>query len=202
MNWFQASKDLLAIAIAALAVVVSLVTVILQRRQQQRQAYREIYSALMSEDLHRGRRLINGITEANGIPKDGPDSLLIFRTLGLFNNLAMYGRLRVVPRKWVLDVWHHPLREMERGADIIRRETAGKYEERGGALSPWPQLWTLFGIAEIYRSRFACCRPDGGLRARIRQSAALWFWRAPKQSREEGGGSGPPVQGVAAPGRR
>jgi len=189
MNWLQGSKDLLAIAIAALAVVVSLVTVILQRRQQQCEAYREIYSTLMSEDLHRGRRLINGIRTTANIPKDGPDFLLIHRTLGVFDNLAMYGRHRVVPRKWVLDVWHHPLREMRNGADIVKRDIERQYVKRRGSVSPWPQLWTLFGIAEIYRSRLPCCQRDCGLGARIRQSAALWFWRAPKQSRGEGGGS-------------
>jgi len=188
MNWFQASKDLVAVAIAALAVAVSLVTVILQRRQQQRAAYREIYSTLMSEDLHRGRRLINGISEDADIPQDGPDSLLVYRTLGVFDNLAMYGRQRVVPRKWVLDVWHHPLREMRDGADIVKRD-AQKRAERGGAVTPWPQLWVLFGIAEMYCSRLPCCRRDGGLGARIRQSTALWFWRAPKQPRGKGVGS-------------
>src|SRR5215471_5079511 len=188
MNWLQGSKDPVAIAIAALAVVVSLVTVILQRRQQQRAAYREIYSTLMSEDLHRGRRLINGILKAEDLPEDGPDSLLIYRTLGVFDNLAMYGRQRVVPRKWVLDVWHHPLRQMRNGADIVKRD-AQKRAEKGGTVTPWPQLWALFGIAEIYRSRLPCCPRDGGLGARIRQSAALWFWRPPKQPRGKGVGS-------------
>jgi hypothetical protein len=94
----------MAIIIATLAVVVSLVTVILQRRQGQRAAYREIYTTLMSEDLHRGRWLINSISKSKYIPKDELDSRLIYRTLGVFDNLAMFARQRVIPRRWVLEV--------------------------------------------------------------------------------------------------
>src|SRR5215469_14972133 len=103
MNWFQTSKDLIAITIAALAVVVSLVTVILQRRQEQRAAYREIYTTLMSEDLHRGRRLVNEISKTRVIPKDELDFRLIYRTLGVFDNMAMFARQKAVPLKWVLE---------------------------------------------------------------------------------------------------
>jgi hypothetical protein len=42
-------KDFLALAIATLAVVVSLVTVVLQQRQQKREAYRGLYEMLMSD---------------------------------------------------------------------------------------------------------------------------------------------------------
>jgi hypothetical protein len=35
----------------------------------------------------------------------------INRTAGWFDTLAMYVQRRVIPRRWVLDVWHHPLRD-------------------------------------------------------------------------------------------
>lgn len=156
MKWFQDWKDLLAITIAALAVVVSFVTVLLQRRQQQRAAYREIYSTLMSEDLHRGRWLINSIKEIKDVQeKSELDLRLMYRTLGVFDNLAMYESQRVVPSKWVLDVWHHPLRQMRGGANIIRREA-----ENRGLTWAWPQLWTLFEKAADYHSTLACCAQD------------------------------------------
>lgn len=158
MKWFQDSKDLIGITIAALAVAVSFVTVLLQRRQQQRAAYREIYSALMSEDLHRGRWLVNSIKEIKDVQeKSELDLRLMYRTLGVFDNLAMYESRRVVPSKWVLDVWHHPLRQMREGASIIRREA----ESRGQTWA-WPQLWTLFEKAADYHSTLACCAQDGG----------------------------------------
>jgi hypothetical protein len=177
MNWFEAPKDLIAVSIAALAVVLSLITVVLQRRQQQRAAYREIYSTLMSDELHRGRWMINRISRPEHIPKDKLDYRLVYRTLGVFDNLAMYERQRVIPRKWVLDVWHHPLHDMYTGASVIRCDA-----EKDGAVSPWPQLWTLFDQAAAYRSSLACCRPDvGGRRSRGRRLAAPGSWRASKQ---------------------
>jgi hypothetical protein len=123
MTWFDGIKDLLGISIALLAVALSLITTIMQRKERQRAAYREIYTVLMSEDLHRGRWIINGIRTPDEIPMDGPDRLLVYRTLGVFDNLAMFVRHRVVPRKWVLDVWHHPLRDMRTAADLIRAPT-------------------------------------------------------------------------------
>ena len=56
------STDLLSLIIATLAVVLSLITVVLQRWQQQREAYRGIYEVLMSEQLQRGRWLISEIS--------------------------------------------------------------------------------------------------------------------------------------------
>ena len=58
MSWFGEPKDLIAIVIATLAVILSLVTVLIQKQQQQRDAYRQIYDVLMSPELHRGRWMI------------------------------------------------------------------------------------------------------------------------------------------------
>jgi hypothetical protein len=169
MNWFQSSKDVITITIAALAVVVSLITVILQRRQMQREAYREIYTTLMSEDLHRGRWLINNIPKTDVIPKD-KDYRLIYRTLGVFDNMAMFARQKVVPLKWVLEVWHHPLKEMRQGANIFRQNTINAKES--SAAAPWPQLWILLDKAQTYHSTLPCCPPDNSWRGRIRRLAS------------------------------
>jgi len=175
MNWFQSSKDLIAIAIAALAVVVSLVTVILQRRQAQRAAYREIYSTLMSDDLHRGRWLIRNMSKTHIIPKDELDFRLIYRTLGVFDNMAMFARRRVIPVKWVLEVWHHPLKEIREGADIIRQNAI-----ESSAAAPWPQLWILLDKAQSYHSTLPCCSSDNSWRGRIRRLATPSRWRRPR----------------------
>jgi hypothetical protein len=155
MTWFAGIKDLLAICIALIAVVVSLITIIMQRRESQRAAYREIYTVLMSEDLHRGRWYIFAIRTPDEIPSAGEDRRLIYRTLGVFDNLAMFVRHRVVPTKWVLDVWHHPLRDMRPAADLIRAQ----YTANTGQI-PWPELWSLFSKAETYRSSLPCCQND------------------------------------------
>jgi len=179
MNWFQASKDLIAITIAALAVVVSLLTVILQRRQGQRAAYREMYTTLMSADLHRGRFLIKELPQTEDTPNNESDSRLVHRTLGVFDNLAMFARQRVVPRRWVLEVWHHALKDMHEGVNIIRQKAIETKDS--GAISPWPQLRILLDKAEAYHSTLPCCPPDNGWHGRIRRLTATWHWRSPGQ---------------------
>ena len=77
MDWFTQTKDLIGIVIATLAVVLKLVTVLVQKRKQQRDAYRQIYDVLMSPDLHRGRWTLVDI--GNGkieIPRAGLTGLL------------------------------------------------------------------------------------------------------------------------------
>jgi hypothetical protein len=117
------STDLLSLIIATLAVGLALITVVLQRRQQQQQAYRGIYEILMSEQLQRGRWLVSKISQPGDLPKDrSPDSYLIYRTLGWFDTLAMYHQRRVVPRRWVIEVWHHSLRDISTGAKVMLNE--------------------------------------------------------------------------------
>jgi hypothetical protein len=152
MTWFDKIKDLLGVSVALLAVVLSLITTVMQRKERQRAAYREIYTVLMSEDLHRGRWIISKISSPDEIPVDGPEQLLVYRTLGVFDNLAMFVRHGVVPREWVLDVWHHPLRDMRTSADLIRDQ-----HELNTGLRPWPELWSLFAQLDEYHSKLSCC---------------------------------------------
>jgi hypothetical protein len=64
------STDLLSLIIATLAVGLALITAVLQRRQQQREAYLGIYEVLMSEQLQRGRWLVSEISRHGDLPKD------------------------------------------------------------------------------------------------------------------------------------
>ena len=159
MNWFEQIKDVLGIALATLAIALSLLTVVLQWRQHQRDAYRQMYETLMSEDLHRGRWLITEISATTAMPENAEDVRLVFRTLGTFDTLAMYLRHRVVPRRWVMDVWHHPLREMRSGAEIVRAHRI--HTQTQAPVVRWPQLWHLFDQAETYDTDLACCHPLG-----------------------------------------
>jgi hypothetical protein len=143
MSWFVQNKDLAGIMIATLAVILSLVTVLIQKRGQQRDAYRQIYDVLMSPELHRGRWVIADI--GNGkieVPdRDTPEFFLIYRTLGVFDALATYARYRIVPRRLVFAVWQHPMTDMREGAEVIRRH---HMDRRHTDWKPWAQLWWLF----------------------------------------------------------
>ena len=151
------SPDLLSLIIATLAVGLSLVTVVLQRRQQQRAAYRGIYEVLMSEQLQRGRWLISEISRPGDLPKDrSQDSYLIYRTLGWFDTLAMYHQRRVIPRRWVIEVWHHSLRDISPGAKVMLNERL----KTGQDYAPWQHLWPLLDDAAHYQGHGLCCRPQ------------------------------------------
>ena len=155
MHAFDRIKDLLAIVIAAIAVMLSLVAVLVQRRQQQRDAYRQIHDVLMSVDLQRGRWAIIQISlHEMPVPSEfSAEFYLLNRTLGVYDTLAMYAHHHVIPEKWVLDTWHHPLAAMKAGAEQLAR----RHQEIGFRWVPWPYLWDLLVKAENYRSSLACC---------------------------------------------
>jgi hypothetical protein len=152
---FGRFKDLIAIAIALVAVVLSLITVLIQKRQQQRDAYRHIQDVLMSEDIQRGRWMVIAIGLGRlPLPDQlSTDFYLLNRTLGIYDTLAMYVRRGVVPRTWVLDMWHHPLRRMRAGAEKL----AERHQETGLTWRPWPELWSLLDQADSYRTSLVCC---------------------------------------------
>jgi hypothetical protein len=148
------STALISLVIATAAVALSLITLVFQRRQHQREAYRGLYEILMSEQLQRGRWLIEDISSTQHLPEDSsPDLYLIYRTLGWFDTLAMFDQRRLVPRRWVLDVWHHHLRNMNTAATIMRNDRLA----RGQEWTPWPHLWPLLEEAVHYRSDMPCC---------------------------------------------
>lgn len=150
-------KDFLALSIATLAVVISLVTVVLQQRQQKREAYRGIFEVLMSEQLQRGRWLIGDIRKTRKLPEDGSSEYYqMYRTLGWFEVLAMYNKRKAVPRRWVMDVWHHSLRDMAEGAEVMLAARLDK----GQDYAPWPNLWPLLKEANGYKSKMLCCHTE------------------------------------------
>ena len=77
-------------AIATVAVLLSLFTVVIQKRQQQRDAFRQIQDVLMSPELQRGRWLIIEISQGRrGLPEQlSPEFYALNRTLGMYDTLA------------------------------------------------------------------------------------------------------------------
>jgi hypothetical protein len=155
MDFFARSKDLIAIAIAAIAVILSLVTVLIQRRQQRHHAFQQIHDVLMTSEHQRGRWLMWDIADAGHLPDQGsPDYYLINRTLGMLDLLAHYTQRGVVPRGWVLERWHHPLQQMAAAVTLLVDERIAV-----GGWRPWPQLDWLIREAANYRSSEGCCLP-------------------------------------------
>jgi hypothetical protein len=149
MSWFAQNKDFVAIIVATLAVIVSLVTVLVQRRYQQLDAYRQIYEVLMSPDIHRGRWEIIDIGRTRKVPGwDSPELFVLFRTLGQLNALATYYHHRIVPRRLVRKIWRYPLMDMREGITVIRNAEIARIPQSGRIKrpddwEPWADLWWL-----------------------------------------------------------
>jgi hypothetical protein len=155
MDFFARSKDLIAIVIAVVAVILSLVTVLVQRRQQRQHAFQQIHDVLMTPEHQRGRWLMWDIATTGRLPDQGsPDYYLINRTLGMLDLLAHYARRGVVPRRWVLERWHHPLQQMAAAVTLLVDERVAVARWR-----PWPHLDWLIRAAATYRSSEGCCMP-------------------------------------------
>jgi hypothetical protein len=155
MDWLDRSKEFIAIAIATLAVILSLATILIQRRQQRHYAFQQIHDVLMMPEHQRGRWLMWDVARSGHLPdKDSPDYYLINRTLGMLDLLALYTRQGVVPRRWVLEVWHHPLQQMDIAVTLLVQERITV-----GGWRPWPQLHRLIRQAATYRSSEGCCLP-------------------------------------------
>jgi hypothetical protein len=155
MDFFARSKDLLAIGIAVVAVILSVVTVLIQRRQQREHAFQQIHEILMTPEHQHGRWLMWTIAESGRLPDQGsPDYYLINRTLGMLDLLAQYAREGVVPRRWVLERWHHPLQQMAVAVRLLVDERVAVARWR-----PWPDLGWLIRETATYRSSLGCCLP-------------------------------------------
>ena len=155
MEWISRSKDVIAIAVAVTAVGLSLAAVLIQRRQQRRHAFQQIHEVLMTPEHQRGRWLMWEIAGAGQLPAAGSaDYYLINRTLGVLNLLAIYVKNGVVPRQWVLEVWHHPLQQMADAVTMLADDRVAVANWR-----PWPQLDWLIGQTIDYRSEEGCCLP-------------------------------------------
>jgi len=154
MDWFERSKDLIGITIALIAVVLSVVTVLIQRAQQRHHAFQQIHETLMTPEHQRGRWMMWDIAVTGRFPPVGSDDFyLINRALGTLDNLGMYAWRGVVPRRWVFEVWHHPIQAMEKAVVELMDRRATDLGWR-----PWPHLSWLVGELHGYRSPdLPCC---------------------------------------------
>ena len=74
--------------------------------------------------------MVRRISETSDIPEDDLNVRLLYRTLGVFDNMAMFARHKVIPTKWVLELWHHPLNEMHEGVETLRKMPERKMRVR------------------------------------------------------------------------
>jgi hypothetical protein len=111
--------EILSISIAGIAVVLSFVTVILGRRERQLDAFAKIQELLLDRDAQEGRRILYQASRDGVLPADQTRFDLANRAVANFNTVAILVRHKVIPRQWLLEDWHHTLRQMRVGYDSI-----------------------------------------------------------------------------------
>lgn len=154
--WFASNKDLLGIGIAFLAILVSLTTVLISRRQQQARSFLAIQELMLSNDLQRGRLLIYSAGRSGNVPPtDSDDFKLMIRALAVFDLMGVYARMRIIRRHWVLDYWHPRLRVLRAGYEAVNFKQYASYPNHER-----PDLVELIDSAERYQCRRACCRQE------------------------------------------
>lgn len=162
-RWFAEYKDLLTAVVAVCGVGLALYAALTNRAQRRRDALYRIHDLLISTDQQRGRRLLFEAARTSRFPDlDSDEYATINRAIATLDAVGLYVRRRIVPRRWLLDIWHHPLADIRPAAYafIAYRRSVTNTGWRGGH-----GLEDLLDQASRYRTRHACCtgfEPDPG----------------------------------------
>jgi hypothetical protein len=151
--WFDSIKDFAGISIAFLAIIVSLVTVLISRRQQQASSYLAVQELMLNDELQRGRLLIYEVGMSGKLPPIGTaDYYRMVRALAIFDLMGAYARKGIIQRNWVLDYWHPRLQVLRPGYELVNFRDDGPYPSHGR-----PDLLDLIERAERFHCNRQCC---------------------------------------------
>jgi hypothetical protein len=138
--------------------VVSLTTVIMSRRQQKMNAFLQIQSLLMTQELQQGRRLAYAVHPDAPAPVSGSLELRqIDQAMATLDLLGTFTRRGIVPRNWVLDFWHRSLRDLRPAYETVVRVHRERWLT---TVTLWPDLDFLLKRAEGFRCQQPCCIPS------------------------------------------
>jgi hypothetical protein len=155
MKWIADNKDILSVVLATVAIAVSAWTVYAGRRSRRQDTFLRIHELLISPDVQRGRKLLYEGARSGRFPDEGSDDLVMMnRALSLYHTVGMYVRRKVIPEKWVLDSWHHSLRDIKAAYEIFVQHRQATYH----FWRPWVELEDLIGRAERYQTGAALVR--------------------------------------------
>ena len=143
---------------STLAISLSAWTVYVGRRSRRQDTFLRVHELLISPEAQRGRRLLYQMAETGKKPDDGSDDYAVMnRALSLYDTVGMYVRRNVIPQSWVLDAWHHPLRDIRAPYEAFVRHRQADYHP----WRPWLDLKDLVSRAENYRTSRPCCVAPG-----------------------------------------
>ena len=138
--------SLLSLFISAIAISLTLYTVIQSRNERRADTYFKVQEFLMQPDVHEGRVILYAANSTGDLPAhDAEQMAKVYRALAAMNTTASLAYRGAVPIVWVLDFWHHNLREMQPGYEL-----AVKSRESWRPM-PWPDLKRFISDAQNYQ---------------------------------------------------
>ncbi len=148
------------VAVTALvAVVLSLVTIWLQRRGNRDQTFLRLHEILMTDDMRVGRALLIERGKTKELPDaDTAEYRQMTHALGGLETAGIYIDNRLMSRKRFVAIWHHNLRAIHTGADLMARHRVEAFD----GWAPWPHLRPLFdAAATCHDDKLVCCQHEG-----------------------------------------
>jgi hypothetical protein len=142
-EWVGEYKDLLALFISLVALVVGLMTIRIARRQARLDTYARMHETLVAPGVAKGRRLLFTAYRRRQFPtykEDGWDETN--QALALYDTLGTYYQRKLVPQDLLLAAWHHPLKAVTPAAKAFV-----EHREALGIRQPWPMLNQLLAAA-------------------------------------------------------
>ncbi|MEU5341445.1 hypothetical protein AB0H18_11525 [Streptomyces sp. NPDC020766] len=143
---------MLSITISTIAVILSLISLFVSRRKDQRDVFLKLHELLISPDLQNGRRVLFELHARAGRIEDlsEPDYASANRALSALDAAGLYCHKKYVSEKEILDLWAPSLTRM--------KYASRSFLEHRDAFSPgiptWPYYRRLADNAEDHlRSR-------------------------------------------------
>jgi hypothetical protein len=101
---FSNNKDLVAIDIALVAIIISLTTVLTDRHHHRAMSFPTVQELMLYADLQHGRILVYEADVTGKVPPDGSaESFQIIRARAVFDTVDAFVRRGIVARRWFLD---------------------------------------------------------------------------------------------------
>ena len=156
IDWLMDNKDVLAVGLALIGIILALYTAGTNRNQRRRDALYRIHDLLTSSDQQRGRRLLYDAARTGAFPAfDSEDFATMNRAIVTLDAVGLYVRRRVLPRRWVLDVWHHPFADIKPAAEAFIAHRSSMHVNTGWRAGT--DMEDLLDQAARFRTRRRCC---------------------------------------------
>jgi hypothetical protein len=125
-----------------------------------------LQESLARSDVQDERTILYKAGSRGTLPEDVSDMALVIRSLATFNAVASMIHRGAVPADWMLQYWHHHLRELSAGFRMMVEARASWRPD------PWPDLAQLLVLANEYR----CSECGQSPASSNSQDGAPWPW--------------------------